>query len=271
MGTASVLTPVKSEDNDTLPADIKAGDVLMVHASFSFLKQQGFNTPESFLQTLISKLGSKGLLIIPSFTYCFVRADSKHTKYTRNVTPSAVGYISEAFRLMPEVKRTGSPTHSFCYHGSLPSSVKDEADNPSSPLGMNSLMRYFVQTPNSKILFAGTDFTSLSVLHYFEVVFSLPYRNVNPFIDFGYLSEGAGDNYTLPLKEVPGCSNGFIHLQKFMGLSTATLGNKPLFRVLHTQELMRQTEKFITQNPFGLLCTPGECKYCDKRYKAVNG
>lgn len=109
---------------------MKKGDCVMVHASMKeFYNYKG--TAEDIIKGILEVIGEEGTLLMPSYPpikfhlneYCFASNDSKYDPQfvhfdVRN-TPSAAGYLSEAFRKYPGVKRSINVQHATCAIGKL--------------------------------------------------------------------------------------------------------------------------------------------------------
>ena len=98
---------------------MQRGDCVMVHASMKeFYNYRG--TAEEIIEGILDVIGEEGTLLMPSYPaikfhlndYCFIHFDVRNT-------PSAAGYLSEAFRKYPGVKRSINVQHATCAIGRL--------------------------------------------------------------------------------------------------------------------------------------------------------
>ena len=96
---------------------ISSGSVLMLHLDAIFLSQTRPMSKKDryalFFEALDEVLGTKGTLIIPTFTY----SATKGEPFIVEETPSTVGDLTEYFRKMPKVKRTRDPIFSVAVIG----------------------------------------------------------------------------------------------------------------------------------------------------------
>ena len=152
--------------------DIKKGDTIFVHSSVSaFGKLSTFDT-EFLLKTLINSLkesvGDNGTLILPTFTYSFL----KNEPYDKTNSKSKVGTLTEYFRKQPDVSRTVHPNHSVAIWGKHKSELlkigKDTFDNASIFGKLHKL--------DGKIVFFGAPFQSCTYVHHIEQMHGVPYR-----------------------------------------------------------------------------------------------
>ncbi len=245
------------------------GCSLMVHSSFSFLKSEfGENNPEFYISELESVTGNDGALIMPAFTYGFLKAGADNSVvFNPESTPSLTGYLTERFRHFPGVTRTHSPTHSFLVKGNrIPGDVMDAYSE--SPLGRESFIGYFSGLSDSYVLLAGCTFQSLTLLHYIENIAENSYTQINPWKHLGILPFAMCYDGLHKVTQIPGCSKGFNRAHnriKELG------GNESLREITDYMYLIRVNNfiplilKYLQEDRFGLLCEPGTCQACDSR------
>lgn len=103
---------------DLARAGIGTGDSLLVHSSLSKL---GYveGGAETVVNALLDVIGPEGTLLMPSFPASGRNRDYilQNPVFDINVTPSAMGTISEYFRKMPGVHRSFHPTDPVCAFG----------------------------------------------------------------------------------------------------------------------------------------------------------
>ena len=96
---------------DLSQAGIQQGDHLMVHASMSSI---GFiqGGADTFIQALMEKVGPQGMILMPTSPIARLQYDHARSNPIFDVhhTPSAMGKISEVFRLSEGVVRSLHPT-----------------------------------------------------------------------------------------------------------------------------------------------------------------
>jgi len=98
-------------ENDLKKIGITKGDVVLVHSSLSrigYLK----DGPKTFVDALISVVGSEGTILMPTSPNAVFQADHIRENKVFDVlnTPSKTGKITEYFRTLPGVKRSLHPT-----------------------------------------------------------------------------------------------------------------------------------------------------------------
>ncbi len=243
---------------------------LIIHSSFRKIKNSfpGINA-EDLINTIKDIIFENGSIIFPAFTYCFKKKDQTSEIFNRQKTQSKVGYLSEVFRISSNVVRTSSPTHSFSLWGNVTKFI-NENNSPESPLGKNSVLDWFSRQEESFIMLAGCDFSSLSLCHYFEVIFNVPYLNCFPWNYLNIQPIGVSNNGEQNLEQVPGCSKSFVNFENYLNskniLPYRFNGDlKILFVPLKL--IYDEAEIFFTKYFINLLCKERSCKACDTRWK----
>ena len=126
--------------------DIRSGDLVYVHSSYSRLRQLG--TVDELLATLLSVLGPRGTAVFPSFAWNLDRtarpwkgyADYYRTRPVFDVceTPTNIGWLAERFRVLPEVRRSLSYCWSIAARGPLAELLTDGQLHVTHPFGERS-------------------------------------------------------------------------------------------------------------------------------------
>lgn len=246
---------------------LKPDQHVVLHGSFSQIKKAlGVASPDEFLSALETYLTPNGSLIIPTFSYCFKGTDPE-IRYDPETTESKTGVLGECFRKRKDVKRTHSPTHSFAIWGAFNSLIQYTI-SPESPLGWASPLSYLLGTKDSYILMAGTDFSSMSFIHFLEVYFRIEYVNYFPWCHLNIEPIGLGANGDQQLFEIPGCSKSFTNLEIALeddGYFPPNEFNGLSFKLINVRGLLFFSTGFIQDHYRSLLCIDPECKPCSYR------
>lgn len=156
---------------------ISNGDHLMLHGNLAILHQLERNKKidqnlRYFLNQLKKKIGKKGVILIPTFTYSFC------LNKTFNVceSKSEVGLFSELSRKLIK-KRTSHPIFSFVMIGKEREYTKSSLN---TCFGKNSLFDNFKRN-NGKILCFGCGFSSITFIHHIEEFSKVNYRKYKIF------------------------------------------------------------------------------------------
>jgi aminoglycoside 3-N-acetyltransferase len=160
--------------NRLIGCDIKPGDCLLVHSSLN--RFGGFSgEPVDILQMLESLVGVSGCVAMPTIPFSGSSEDYVKTKPIFDVirTPSRVGLLTELFRRQRHVIRSLHPTHPIAACGPLSKELIDGHSMAPHPCGEHSpwskLERY-----NTKIVFLGAPFASMTYVHAFDDLPGLP-------------------------------------------------------------------------------------------------
>ena len=158
--------------NDLHSLGINKGDDLLIHSSYKALGgvEGGIKT---FIDAVLSHLGDKGTLLIPSLSYDSVHAMDVPTFDIKN-TASCVGAISEFFRTLQGVKRSMHPTHSVCAIGARQDDYIKNHYLDNEPVGENSpfaILPHF----GGKILMLGCGTKPNTSMHGIEEYVKTPY------------------------------------------------------------------------------------------------
>ena len=130
----------KDVENALKKLGVKKNMYLVVHSTFSSMGTLD-GGPEIFSSALMEKIGKKGLLLMPAFTFNLYDGGKSGKPFEYSSSPSTVGVLTESFRKMPDVLRSADPCHSFCAWGEKAAEfVKDHHKVPTvseySPLGL---------------------------------------------------------------------------------------------------------------------------------------
>lgn len=154
---------------------VAPGDVLLIHSSFSPIKQF-FKNPLSFLEEVLDYLGPNGTLLIPTFN--FTSWTNNHY-YDALETVSEMGIVTETARKKKGGLRTKHPIYSFMAFGKLQHEFID--CNDPEAFGDNSVFALFHQL-NGHIMSVALNFnSSFSLQHYVEIKAGITYRRIKEF------------------------------------------------------------------------------------------
>lgn len=247
---------------------LKEGQHILVHSG---LKKIISAFPESSSTKIIKSLQqivtADGSLIFPTFTYCYKTTEGDYEIFDRENSPSKVGVLSEVFRKNENVIRTSSPTHSFALWGEAARECY-ETNSPASPLGEDSICDWMTRKINSFVLLLGVDFKSLSYGHYLEIAAKIPWYDFSPWEFMKVLPIGVSIHEEQKLKELPGCSAGFIHFQKYLqekNLMQPLEFNGLISFLIPIALLYSSGVSYFKANYENILCPQGECQACDSR------
>jgi len=234
---------------------IGCGDLLMLHSDAGALVQLPPMPLEGrcalFLDSLDAVLGPEGTLVMPTFTYSFTKGEP----YSISETPSTVGLLTEYFRRIPGVLRSGSPIFSVAARGRLAPEFANSAVGDCFGKGsaFDLLARH-----NGWLACLGCSLNRVTFVHYVEQAKGVGYRY---FKDFdGTIVTGGAETRTRVRYFVRDLErNSEIDLSGLRRrlaasdcLKTATLGRVELLAV-RTGDFQDHALRILAENPVGLI------------------
>jgi len=149
--------------------DIKKGDGLLVHSAIQFLGKP-VGGIVIYKDAIMQVIGPSGTLVVPTFNFDFANGES----YDRNETPSkGMGVFSEYIRQLPEAQRTSHPMQSVAAVGRFSEDLASR--DTISAFDPDSAFERMLEL-DFKILLLGADISAVSLFHYSEHRFEVPYR-----------------------------------------------------------------------------------------------
>ncbi len=134
---------------------LKTGDSILFHSSLSKLGPvQG--GAETVLNALLELTGSEGCLMMPSSPVRGLQAEYAKEKPVFDLlhSPSAMGAVSEKFRIRSGVLRSLHPTEPVCVFGNRAEFLTADHASDIRPYGSRSPWRRWIEA-RGKILYAG--------------------------------------------------------------------------------------------------------------------
>lgn len=229
------------------------GDLLLIHNSlFNFGVPSDCKIselPSIMFNELQDVIGDEGTIAAPTFNFDFC----KGLPFNKENTPSkSMGVFSEYVRKHPKAKRSKHPMQSIATVGSKTDFIiENDTESSFSPDGpfdrLNAL--------NGKILLLGADFNSVSMIHWVEEKYEVPYRYWKTFkgtyIDKNILSEKSYKMYvrsmeTNPLLKLYSIEKELIRTNKLLEIQIGS-GSIKVFAI---SDFISIAEDFITRNPY---------------------
>ncbi len=248
----------KLSDDDLLGTlrslGIKEGDTLFIHSDISVFGKLLLPEKDAFLSTLIEtfkkSVGTRGTVIIPTFSFSWGKGDTFDVKETR----STVGSLSEFFRLQPGVKRSLQPMHSVAAWGAR---AEEAIRVGKDTFGKDSIFDN-LRKLDAKIVMFGVDFEYCTFLIHVEQAHKVPYRFLKTFT--GTITNGSESYrdwctyFARPLEaEVDNdMKNIEPTLRKENLLREGTFGNGKIM-VASAQDLFDTGMRLLDEDPYILL------------------
>ena len=174
---------------------ISEGNVLLVHNSllnFGIPTDVKINeVPSQIFNSLNTAIGLSGTIAVPAFNFDFC----KGSPFNRQETPSKnMGVFSEYVRKFPNAERSYHPMQSIAVVGSqINNIIENDTESSFNIDGPFDKLRKL----DGKILLLGADFNSVSMIHWVEEKYEVPYRYWKTF-NGTYIDKN--DNYNKSYK-----------------------------------------------------------------------
>lgn len=152
---------------------LEQGDIIFTHSNLGFFgRPEGISGSaqlcEMFFEAIMARLGNKGTIVVPTFTYSFPRKQV----FDPLKSSSAMGMFAEWVRCHPGSVRSEDPCYSVTAIGS---NAADLVGNvPPNSFGDHSFFDRFYQA-GGKVLNMNFDAGS-TLIHYIERKLDVPYR-----------------------------------------------------------------------------------------------
>jgi len=155
-------------------AGLKENDMVVVHSS---LGRIGYveNGAKDVIDAFLEIIGKKGLLAIPCFPRYMYNKKYKMQEFDVKNTPAYTGAIPETFRKLKGVKRSISPTHSYCAFGTRAEEFVSNHENCDNPFSMEGPFGKMYNW-NAKIFLIGIDQLANTPLHIVENRVAFPLK-----------------------------------------------------------------------------------------------
>lgn len=224
------------------------GDRVVVHAS---LRAAGLDA-EELIDGLLTAVGPRGLVVMPTFTYDTETFDPD--------TPARTGALAEAFRRRPEALRSSHPIYSVAAIGEGAAELLD-GHAAAGATGLDSPLDRLAAS-GGHVLLLGVGQTSNTTVHVGEFHADAPYLDI-PF-DPDWPTHG--------YDRFPGCSRAFGVLERPLrergAIRDGKVGNA-LAQLVPGAAVIEETVELLRSDPTALLCTDPDCYRCSRARAAL--
>ncbi len=243
---------------------LSPGDVVFLHSS---LKSLGWveGGPDAVIDAFLEVVGGEGLIVVPTFTWCFAHGGPARFAFDPRETPSRVGKITDTLWRRPNAYRSAHPTHSIAAIGHRAQELVAGHDKTST-FGKDGPYGRYVEW-GAKILFLGVDLCCNTALHAIEDWLDLPYLQVEEAI-----VKGPGDTpQIVDVTKSPSGDRDFYRRDSKVERLLRQAGIIRRGKVgaadtlwMPSQEMVEVVVKGIYQEPALLLCDREGCEFCDR-------
>ena len=171
---------------------LTTGQMVMVHSSLTSLGRVEGGA-KTVIDALLEVVGAEGTLLVPTHPARDGRTFDPVT------IRSAMGLISETFRLRPDVIRSRHPYHPVAACGRHAEAMLQDHERSAAPDGPDTPYGRLISR-DGWVLHIGCDLDTMTLLHAVEAELDLPYLRQ---IEMQYVDE-RGDVQTLHIERCPG-------------------------------------------------------------------
>ncbi len=242
-----------------LDLGVNAGDVLLVHTSFSKIGPVE-DGPLGLIAALCNSLSSDGTLVMPSMS-----GDKDHPFDAKTTPCLGMGVVADIFWRCPTVVRSDNP-HALAASG--PFATKITAPHPIEPLhGLNSPVGRVYEL-DGKVLLLGVGHDANTTVHLAESLAGVRYRR-NKYVTI--LKNGVPTR--LEYQETDHCCQNFnlidawLDGEKLQRRGKLGHGEARLFR---SRDVVTVVTERIKANETVFLHPVGVDEECDDAWKSLN-
>ena len=203
-----------------------------------------------FLDSILSKVGEEGTVLIPTFHWGFCKGETFDIKKTVSKT----GALGNAALKRADFKRTKHPIYSFMVWGKE-KELLTQIDNKEA-FGEDSIFGYLHRNKAKGFVIGLPILSGLTFVHYVEQCVGVPYRYSKNFTA-GYIDENGVESvktysmYVRDLEMDPRHIDGFkplSHIMEKEGVSKDYLFNGVPFHIVDLEGAYEITKNDITLN-----------------------
>ena len=234
--------------------DIKKGDVLLVHSSLSSIGWVEGGT-ETVIDALLEAVGESGTVVMSTLTGWSKPFDVQNS-------PSAVGEISESFRLRKNALRSLHPVHSVAAVGRYAKEITSGHEHCET--GCGSGTPYLkIRDLGGKVLLLGVDMDRNTAMHCLEEEINAVYLRTLDIPAPTYWEDYRNRAFTL--KKFPPGHRDFIGMTPILrerdAMIEGKIGNAAV-KVIEMKKLFEIGLEVLSQNPMFFICHNPHCNSC---------
>ena len=238
---------------------LQPGDSVLIHTSFRAFKP-ALNHPEEVIESILTCIGSRGNLMLPTFNYSQPRPKPY---YDRDTTPCRTGAVPEYGRQRDDAIRSLHPTHSVAVIGPDADELTHNHLNGRA-FGVSSPVDRLAQR-GGQVLLLGVTHIANSTIHVGEEYAKLPKVLSGPPKPCVKTRMPDGRIINHQLDTSPSCSLGFDALEtplRHQGHVTDGMFEKCPMQLMKGKSIIDQTVQLLADNTDALRCNNPTCKWC---------
>lgn len=234
--------------------DIKKGDIVLVHSSLSSI---GYveGGADTVIDALLETVGEEGTIVMSTLTGWF-------NSYDADTTPSAVGKISEKFRLRKNTFRSLHPVHSVAAIGKHAELIT--RDHEMCETGCGTGTPYLkIKDLGGKVMLLGVDMDRNTIMHSLEEEIDAVYLKTLDIPAPTYIDGYENKKFTL--KKFPPGHRDFIGITPILRQRDAIVEGKigdAVVKVMDIRDLFDIGLDILKTDPLFFICHNTNCNSC---------
>lgn len=234
--------------------DIKKGDMLLVHSALSSIGHVDGGA-DTVIDALLESVGKEGTVVMSTLTGWFEPFDADNT-------PSAVGMITEKFRLRGNAFRSLHPVHSVAAIGKHAEYITAGHEKCETGCGAGTPY-YKIRDLGGKVMLLGVDMDRNTIMHSLEEEINALYLRTLDIPAPTYINDHENKKYTL--RKFPPGHRDFIRLTPILRRRESIIEGKigdAAVKIMEVRKLFEIGLEVLTQDPLFFICHNSRCNSC---------
>ena len=243
--------------------DIGRGDVLLLHSALTAIGPVEGGA-DAVIDAFLDVIGEEGTLVMSTLTGWFEPFDAA-------TTPSAVGWLSEAFRRRPGVLRSLHPVHSVAAYGRDAAYIT--AGHENCPTGCGEGTPYLkIAGLGGKAILLGVDMDRNTTMHSMEEAIDAKYLRTLDIPAPTYLPDYR--NRTFTLRKFPPGHRDFLSMTPYLRTHDLMVEGKigsARVKVIDVKGMFDLGKSLMEKDPLLFICKNEHCNSCHWSRKLYEG
>ena len=233
---------------------IEKGDTILLHSALTSIGKVDGGA-DTVIDAFLEAIGEEGTLVMSTLTGWFAPFDAA-------TTPSAVGYLSEAFRNRQGVLRSLHPVHSVAAYGKNAEYITKDHDKCETGCGEGTPYLKVAEL-GGKAMLLGVDMDRNTTMHSMEEAIDAKYLLTLDIPAPTYIDDYKNKKFTL--KKFPPGHRDFLSmtplLRKNMLMTEGKIGNA-LVKVIDVKAMFKLGKELMEKDPLLFICENENCNSC---------
>ena len=234
--------------------DIKKGDIILVHSALTSI---GYveGGADAVIDALLETVGEEGTIVMSTLTGWFSPFDAE-------TTPSAVGKISEVFRLRKNALRSLHPVHSVAAIGKYAEFITEGHEKCETGCGEGTPYLK-IRDLGGKVMLLGVDMDRNTIMHSLEEEVNALYLRTLDIPAPTYLEDYCNKSFRLN-KFPPGHRdfNGLTPILREKDILIEGKIGSAVVKIMDIRKLYESGLEILKQDPLVFICHNLNCNSC---------